>query len=193
MPSLNDLTGKKIGRLTIIHRVPNKGKRRTSWLASCECGKNTIVASDDLKIGDSRSCGCLRVDRLKGKKIEPFFRETNPNRKYNKNCSQEEKYKIKVKEFWEKVEKIDDCWIWKGSFIKKYGCFTYGKIRLAHRFSYFIHNGELSEKMLICHKCDNPKCVNPDHLYQGTHKNNSDDKFARGRFNPRKKITIEVS
>lgn len=77
------------------------------------------------------------------------------------------------------------CWIWTASCAGK----GYGQIKLpgtrrqiyAHRLSYLIHKGELPDAKHICHTCDNPKCVNPDHLFVGTSQDNHDDMKAKGR------------
>ena len=58
-----DLTGQKFGRLTVIKRVENKGKE-TCWLCKCDCGNEIIVQSNNLKSGNSKSCGCLNKEHL---------------------------------------------------------------------------------------------------------------------------------
>lgn len=93
----------------------------------------------------------------------------------------------KEKRFWAFVNQTNDCWIWI-SHLDRNG---YGLIKwkhtniLAHRFSYELHNGEIPSGMFICHKCDNPSCVNPLHLYAGTAKTNAEDRTLRGRSDNR--------
>lgn len=60
------------------------------------------------------------------------------------------------------------------------------KIIGAHRFSYTLHYGTEVAGMCVCHHCDTPSCVRPTHLFIGTDKDNSDDKFSKGRFKPLK-------
>lgn len=90
-----------------------------------------------------------------------------------------------VERFWSKVEKHgpSDCWEWKGCIDERgYGRFNYkGKWGRAHRASFEFEKGEIPEGMVIRHKCDNPRCVKPDHLEIGTQKENVRDKYDRGR------------
>jgi hypothetical protein len=77
------------------------------------------------------------------------------------------------------------CWEWTGFYTGKYGAFRIGgkggrDIR-AHRLSWVIQNGPIPPGMFICHQCDNPRCVNPDHLFVGTPQDNVDDMHAKGR------------
>ena len=83
------------------------------------------------------------------------------------------------------------CWIWTGSLGSTgYGAFgAQGKTRKAHRVSWEIHNGEIpkhdsSHGMCVCHKCDNPRCVNPSHLFLGTNTDNVRDMVRKGRHVP---------
>ena len=88
---------------------------------------------------------------------------------------------------WRHVDKAGDCWIWTGKSVnqKGYGQIQIGgretKQKLVHRLSYEIHYGEIPEGMVVMHSCDNPSCVNPDHLSVGTQSQNILDAFARGR------------
>lgn len=91
------------------------------------------------------------------------------------------------KRFFEHVDKTDDCWIWTSAIDKDgYGVFADGnrKYNKAHRFSYKLAYGVIPKGKIICHHCDNPSCVNPEHLYAGTYKDNTRDMFKRGR-NPK--------
>lgn len=82
-----------------------------------------------------------------------------------------------------------DCWEWVGTKnADGYGLLIWdGKQYLAHRVSYELHRRPVPEGLFICHTCDNPSCVNPAHLYAGTHQDNMDDKVARGRCNSRQR------
>lgn len=89
-----------------------------------------------------------------------------------------------MKRFFDKVEKTDYCWNFNGaSRGHGYGCMKIkGKTIDAHRISWIIHFGEIPRNLLICHKCDNTKCVNPDHLFIGTQKDNIMDAQNKGRL-----------
>jgi len=81
------------------------------------------------------------------------------------------------------VSNDEECWEWLASKDKDgYGrFFLEGKNVSAHRYSYKLVNGIIGEGLCICHKCDNPKCVNPNHLFLGTHTDNMKDKVKKGR------------
>lgn len=90
-------------------------------------------------------------------------------------------------EFNKRVDKTNSCWMWTGAKDK----LGYGRLSLAknikvgaHRFSYALTFGIDPADLCVCHRCDNPGCINPEHLFLGTHKDNSDDKFLKGRAAP---------
>ncbi len=102
-----------------------------------------------------------------------------------------------MKRFWDRVEKSDSCWRWTGYLTKGYGRIRVDNQHIrAHRLSYQIHFGEIPAGLHVLHHCDNPACVNPDHLYVGTDKDNARDRVVRGRqprhfgeANPHAKLT----
>lgn len=97
-----------------------------------------------------------------------------------------------IARFWSKVNKTKKCWVWVGRIgTHGYGVFSIARKNFrAHRFSYSIIHGDLNG-LSVLHKCDNPACVNPDHLFLGTQNDNIKDMVAKGR-NPTSKLTIEV-
>ena len=90
----------------------------------------------------------------------------------------------KAQSFWKKVDikSPPECWEWLGSFRGDYGCFKLGNYNeSAHRTAFHITKGMKSYKNCVLHSCDNPKCVNPNHLFEGTQGDNMIDKFKKGR------------
>lgn len=87
--------------------------------------------------------------------------------------------------FWTKVRKCDGCWEWRGSILPDgYGSFwrdkRFGCVR-AHRMSWVLANGEISQDQWVLHHCDNPICVKPAHLFLGDVSDNVADSIAKDR------------
>lgn len=95
--------------------------------------------------------------------------------------------------FKDKTKEVNGCWEWVGHKNNDgYGTMQFGKRSLkAHRVSYELFKGKIPLKIEVCHNCDNPSCVNPDHLFLGTHSENMGDMAQKMRRKKKTKLTPE--
>lgn len=140
-------------------KVIEEGKRFS--LCKCKCGKEKKVRNYYLKTGRSKSCGC-------------------GSKEFRKESLEECKKRLLGK-----TELKNDCILWIGAVNKGgYGITSYqGKSKMAHRLMYEIMKGEIPRTLLVLHSCDNPNCINIDHLRVGYQKDNMNDMRSRKRDN----------
>ncbi len=164
MYAFRDLINKKFGKLTAI-KIIGKKSSFNLWECLCDCGKITNKTSRDLISGNVKSCGCIK----------------SPN---------EKEYFDRLKSrLLSKSKKNGECIEWQGTKDKKgYGItgicnksLNIEKHTSTHRISWMVWKGGIPEEMCVLHKCDNPSCFNPEHLFLGNRKDNSDDMIKKGR------------
>lgn len=126
--------------------------------------------------------------------VEPWKLRYNACLYCSRACAYKHRTTPREVRFWRFVHKTDTCWVWTGGKHR----FGYGKIDGldAHRVSWEIHNGPVPSGMYVCHHCDNPACIRPDHLFLGTQTDNMRDmsrkgRGARGETTPGAKMTAE--
>jgi hypothetical protein len=99
-------------------------------------------------------------------------------------------------QFWVRIDKSagpKGCWPCIGATINGYGAIHHNGFNLAHRFAFFLNKGKIPAGKCVLHKCDNPPCCNPRHLFLGSNADNVKDSMAKGRhINPviAKKLTL---
>lgn len=131
----------------------------------CGCGQDAPISS------------CQRKDRgiLKGQPQLYIFGHSSRSQAYN---SPKDALLSNTE-----IGNSDECWLWKGTKRGNgYGCVGYNsKLLDAHRLSYEVYIGPIPDGMLVCHKCDNRLCVNPDHLFLGSYRDNYQDSKRKDR------------
>ena len=125
---------------------------------------------------------CVSIEakrRYQEKKMGIFIRKPYPKT----HRFSLRKHKTLGQKFWPKIQKENSCWIWIAAMASNnYGHLVHeGKDLYAHRGSWELHNGKIPNGLCALHKCDNPSCVNPKHLFLGTYKDNTQDMISKGR------------
>lgn len=156
-----DLSGQRFGLLTAIRPSGQRSSNGAmKWLARCDCGSENVYEFSNLKRG--QSCGCNRFD------MRPLTHRIEEGSIPEPNSG---------------------CWIWLGALTAEigrlrgaYGTITvFGIQKKAHRVSFEAFHHAIPDGMEVCHRCDNPICVNPDHLFVGTHLDNMIDRDRKCR------------
>lgn len=180
----NYVEGQKIGSLTFVKRyeLDKKGDSPRAYFL-CECGNEFITRILTAKSGRAKSCGCKANDfrAIASTKYAPPER-TETGIKKIPVLTQE-----LVDRFWSKINhtgNIDECWEWQAGASAGYGHFNIGETEyIATRISYNLHYKKDPLELCVLHKCDNPKCCNPHHLFLGTKAENMKDMADKGRSN----------
>lgn len=150
-------------------------------------------SQNDVKVYATR-CPCVGEEEVK-EVICPVDDCFNKVRQYDKYCRKHSMRLARTGQFTLKtlkekllenigINKDNNCWEWQ-KFLTEHG---YGRFRintkkvLAHRASYEIFIEKIPKGLLVCHKCDNPRCINPEHLWVGTDKDNVRDAMSKNRF-----------
>ena len=164
-----EIAGRRFQMVNVVSFAYMNGVRSV-WKCMCDCGNEFFSEGRNFTSGKRKSCGCTNNKRSATKK--------STVQKVIKTNRQRLQDAITLNE-------TNGCWEWKKSTFKGgYGAITInGKQFSAHRASYECFVGEIPEGLHVLHKCDNPRCINPDHLWVGTHKENMLDKMAKGRDN----------
>lgn len=166
MPRIPDMAGRSFGGITVVKFYGMKSNRRACWECLCDCGNTFYLCTSDLT-GGKRTC-CPKCSNVKKAQAASYPRSSEST-------------------FWAKVDKKspNDCWEWTAQLMPgkmPYGRMMYSRKRwLTHRLAWTFTFGQIPEGLLVCHKCDNPKCCNPSHLFLGTDKDNFDDMANKGR------------
>lgn len=167
-----DRMGHRYGRLVVQSAAPSE-KGYSMWHCQCDCGNETTVRGSNLQSGQVQSCGCLAREKASQRWMGNKHQGHRWPQRYHTvedvlaNCTQ-----------------VGECLEWNGALHRngyaKIGKTKMFKTQLLHREIYlYLHPDEAPE--VVMHTCDNPKCINPNHLKGGTQQDNVDDMMAKGR------------
>lgn len=190
LPKNNYQKGDSIGALVFLNREQGQpGRPMAKFL--CSCGNEFITKIDSVKSGRTKSCGCL---------TKQFIIDAQTIHKPPEYLPIEDRKVLIIPElndktihnFWSKVAltaNLDKCWNWTGTG-ERYGSVSIGRAMYkANRIAYYIQYGVDPKELCVLHKCDNPACVNGNHLFLGTHDENMKDMVKKGRSHKGSKVS----
>lgn len=163
MPQLIDITGQKFGTFTVLCRASGTANTHSAWWSvSCDCGAERIARADLLR---GRKVGCWKCGGGLSARLRYLGNPADiiaANSEFVTECG---------------------CQIWTGCIGRDgYGQFRInGKIEGAHRASWMLANGPIPHGLHVLHHCDVPPCINPIHLFLGTHADNMADMLRKRR------------
>jgi hypothetical protein len=152
-PSFVNLCGKRVRPTRAVYQYI-KGTLLPDWVVTQTCGNKKCLNPEHLKAGERAKI----VPRPPNNTLVTILMQT-------------------------KIDLKTNCWEWLGLKSKD----GYGKVSQnsrtysVHRLVYSLINGEIPKEVFVCHRCDNPSCCNPEHLFLGNHQENMDDMYSKGR------------
>lgn len=185
----SDITGRRFGKLTAVHATDRRtASRNVVWRLVCDCGGVRFCDTGELAKGKAVACIGCRLGRSDvcsycgcGERVHAgglcnrHYKRLRGTPSTSHNIRERLELKTRMLE--------NGCIEWTGAVSSSgYGTTTVcGKHALVHRLAWELVHGHIAAGMVICHKCDNPVCVNVDHLFIGTQRDNVRDAWANGR------------
>lgn len=184
-----DLTGQRLGKLVAVRPTGATTKSRNAiWECTCDCGKTATVTTGQWKARNRVSCGCSQKTQFACKVFgckagAKALNLCNRHYKQLKNPNQRTSEDIQERFALKTVRRENGCLEWTGTCDDfGYGQTSYeGRKHNCHRLAWVLDNGPIPDGLHVCHKCDNPKCVDVAHLFLGTPMDNVQDAIRKGR------------
>src|SRR3990167_2614215 len=177
VPGGKSIVGCRFGKWLVLDKDIVKIKRDLFYVCRCDCGLEKLVSKKSLARGSSKSCrGCCKTGRYNDS--DNILSANKPHWKTLQFIKKD------LEPIYEKhvIKNEIGCWGWKTSLSQGYGAFRCGVNRIrAHKASWIIHFGEIPKGLCVLHKCDNPICSNPMHLFLGTRRDNCLDMISKKR------------